>query len=259
MGESPAPGAPGRALEIAVQDVAGVRIAQDAGADRVELCVALAATGGLTPSIGLVEAAVASGMPVHALIRTRPGGFCYDAGELDVLVRDVRAVVRAGAAGVVVGALTPDGAVDQDAVRALVAAAGGASVTFHRALDVVADARAALDRLAALGVTRVLTSGGATRSIDGRDALAELAAHARGRVEVMAGGGVRVGDIGALFAAGVDAVHLSARRSVRDPGAAGPGGGSGGYDVTDEATVRAAVAARRQAHWATLGRQGVGG
>ena len=243
MGKPTAPGAPGRALEIAVQDVAGVRIAQRAGADRVELCVALAATGGLTPPIGLVEAAVATGMPVHALIRTRPGGFCYDAVELDVLVRDVRAVVRAGAAGVVIGALTLDGAVDPDAVRALVEAAGGAGVTFHRALDVVADPRAALDRLAALGVSRVLTSGGATRSIDGRDALADLAVHARGRVEVMAGGGVRVQDIGALFAAGVDAVHLSARRAVRDPGAAGPGGGSGGYDVTDEATVRAAVVA----------------
>jgi len=226
-----------------VQDVAGVRIAQDAGADRVELCVALAATGGLTPPIGLIEAAVAAGLPVHPLIRTRPGGFCYDAGEVDVLARDVRAAVRAGAAGVVVGALTRDRAVDDDAIRALVEAAGVASVTFHRAFDVVADARAALDRLATLGVRRVLTSGGATRSIDGREALAALAAHACGRVEVMAGGGVRVQDIGALFAAGVDAVHLSARRAVRDPGATGPGGGSGGYDVTDGAIVRAAVAA----------------
>lgn len=236
------------AVEIAVQDVAGVRIAQAAGADRVELCVALGATGGLTPPIGLIEAAVATGLPVHPLIRTRPGGFRYDAAEFDVLLRDTRAAVRAGAAGVVVGALTARGEADEDAVRALVEAAGGMGVTFHRALDVVADARATLDRLAALGVTRVLTSGGAVRAIDGRDALAVLAAHAHasgGRVQVMAGGGVRVGDIGALLAAGVDAVHLSARRAAPDPGAPGPGGGPGGYDVTDEATVRAAVAAAR--------------
>ncbi|WP_414696559.1 copper homeostasis protein CutC [Pengzhenrongella sp.] len=235
-------------VEIAVQDVAGVRIAQAAGADRIELCVALAATGGLTPPIGLIEAAVATGLPVHPLIRTRPGGFGYDADELDVLVRDVRAAVRAGAAGVVVGALTSEGGVDAGALRALVEAAGEAHVTFHRAFDVVPDPLTVLDRLAELGVRRVLTSGGATRAIDGRDVLATVAAHARstgGRVRIMAGGGVRVTDIGDLFAAGVDAVHLSARRPAVAPGVQGPGGGSAGYDVTDEHVVHAALAAAR--------------
>jgi len=234
-------------VEIAVQDVTGVLVARAAGADRVELCIALA-TGGMTPPIGLVEAAVGTGMPVHPLVRTRPGGFVYDPSELDVLVRDVRAAVRAGAAGVVVGALRPDREVDEYAVAALVDAAGGAGVTFHRALDVVPDRRRALDRLADLGVTRVLTSGGADRAVAGRGELADLVQHARvsgGRVQVMAGGGVRVPDIGELVRAGVDAVHLSARRAAQDLGASGPGGGLTGYDVTDEATVRAAVAAGR--------------
>ncbi|WP_146901827.1 copper homeostasis protein CutC [Cellulomonas aerilata] len=234
-------------VEIAVQDLAGVRIARDAGADRVELCIGLV-TGGLTPPIGLVEAAVETGLPVHPLIRTRPGGFVVDDVELDVQVRDVRAVARAGAAGVVVGALTAAGEVDDDAVRRLVDAAGGLPVTYHRALDVVTDRRRALDRLAALGVTRVLTSGGAARAGDGTGEIAALVRHAAGLgggVQLMAGGGVRVADIPALVAAGVHAVHLSARRPAHDPGATGPGGGAAGYDVTDEATVRAAVAAAR--------------
>jgi copper homeostasis protein len=234
-------------VEIAVQDLAGVRVAQAAGADRVELCVGLV-TGGLTPPAGLVEAAVETGMPVHALVRDRTGGFVHDAVELDVLVREVRALVRAGVAGVVVGALRPDGEVDEHAVGRLVSAAGGVTVTFHRALDVVPDRRRALDRLAALGVARVLTSGGAARAADGRAALAELAGHARASgagVQVMAGGGVRVGDVPLLVEAGVDAVHLSARRPGDDRGAAGPGGGAAGFDVTDETTVRAAVAAAR--------------
>jgi copper homeostasis protein len=79
------------------------------------------------------------------------------------------------------------------------------------------------------------------------DGLTELT-HARsggGQVRVTAGGGVRVADVPALVAAGVDAVHLSARRPAHDVGAAGPGGGASGYDVTDEATVRDAVAAAR--------------
>ena len=95
-------------LEIAVQDVAGARVAVAGGADRLELCAALPETGGLTPSIGLlaeVVAAVPATVGVHVLVRSRPGGFTYTADELAVQVSDVRAAVAAGAAGVVVGAL----------------------------------------------------------------------------------------------------------------------------------------------------------
>lgn len=237
------------ALEIAVQDTDGVRIAAQVGARRVELCAALGATGGLTPSIGLVEAAVrtaaeagaADAVPVevHPLIRPRPGGFVFSAAEIDVQVRDVRAAIATGAAGVVIGALTPDGQVDAEAVRALVAAAGGRDVTFHRAIDVVEDVTAALDQLVALGVARVLTSGGAPSSIDGVERLRAMAAHAAGRVQIQAGGGVRPQDVEALVGAGVDAVHLSAKRTLSDDGGPGGGGGSG-YDVTDLDVARAA-------------------
>lgn len=230
-----------RTLEIAVQDVVGARAAVAAGADRLELCVALAETGGLTPSLGLIEACVAAvGVGVHVLVRPRPGGFEHDAGELAVMVRDVEAGVAAGAAGVVVGALR-HGRVDDAAVAALVSAAGGAEVTFHRAFDLVPDVAGALDRLAGLGVTRVLTSGGARRTVDGLDRLAATVAAAAGRTQIMAGGGVRPADVPAIVATGVDAVHLSASAHREDPG--GPGGGSGGRTVTDPALVAAARAA----------------
>jgi copper homeostasis protein len=232
-------------LEVAVQDAAGARTAVAAGADRLELCVALAATGGLTPSAGLVRHAVraARGAGVHVLVRPRPGGFVYSAEELAVQVTDVRAVLDAGAAGVVVGALTPAGTVDAAALAALVEAAGGAEVTFHRAFDVVPGRDAALEVLAAHGVRRVLTSGGAPRAGEGVDALAALTGRARELgVEVMAGGGVRTDDVAALVGAGVDAVHLSARRTVAGDGGPG-GGGDGGHDVTDAGLVAAARAA----------------
>ncbi|MEU2202728.1 copper homeostasis protein CutC [Isoptericola sp. NPDC019482] len=233
----------GVALEIAVQDVAGARVAAESGADRLELCAALAGTGGLTPSTGMVAAVAdalrGSGVGVHVLVRPRAGGFVFAADEVDVQVRDVRAVLDAGADGVVVGALTPDGEVDGAALAAFVAAAGGADVTFHRAIDQVPDPVAALDLLARAGVRRVLTSGGAPRAGEALDVLAALAA--RGSelgVEVMAGGGVRVGDVPALVGAGVHAVHLSAKRTVAADGGPG-GGGAGGYDVTDPEVVAA--------------------
>lgn len=247
------------ALELAVQDPVGALIAARVGAARVELCTALGATGGITPSTGLLEATLdalrvtgdPSGTGVHVLVRPRPGGFVYDSVEVAVQTRDARAAVASGAAGVVVGALLPSGVVDAAAVRVLVEAArsadAGAEVTFHRAIDTLADPVAALDALAALGVTRVLTSGGAARAIDGLDQLAELAA--RGRelgVQIMAGGGVRPEDVAALVGAGVSAVHLSAKRVVVDDGGPG-GGGDGGYETTDEAVATAAAEALRDA------------
>lgn len=237
------------AVEIAVQDVAGVRVALAAGADRVELCVALG-TGGLTPSAGLVAAAVeeaaGAGRPdlVHVLVRPRGGGFVYDADELDTTLADVRFARRAGAAGVVVGALDGTGRIDRAALERFVAAAGDLDVTFHRAFDTLADQDTAAETLIDLGVTRVLTSGGAARSIDGAGRLRALAQRVGGRLQVMAGGGVRVQDIPELIAAGVDAVHLSARQTVSGP-SSGPGGGGAHYDITDPLTVRAAVAATR--------------
>ncbi|WP_245993084.1 copper homeostasis protein CutC [Xylanimonas allomyrinae] len=236
----------GIALEIAVQDVAGALVAARHGAQRIELCVALAATGGLTPSAGLVaavaDALAGTGVGVHVLVRPRPGGFVYDDAEVDVQVRDVRAVLDAGADGVVVGALTADGQVDAAVLDALVAAARGADVTFHRAFDVVGDRAETLRALHRAGVRRVLTSGGAPSAGAGVAELARLAPVATSLgIELMAGGGVAPDDVAALVAAGVDAVHLSARRSVAGDG--GPGGGDGARDVTDAAVVAAAAAA----------------
>ncbi|BAH49495.1 copper homeostasis protein CutC [Rhodococcus opacus] len=230
-------------LELAVQDVAGARIARRAGASRVELCTALGATGGLTPSIGMIEAVAAQGIAVHPLIRCRPGGFVYDADEIAVMARDIRAAMGAGASGVVVGALTPGLAVDRDALARLLDGIDpyAVEVTFHRAMDVVDDRATALDALARSGIIRVLTSGGAQRCIDGLDALSAMVAHAHGRIQVMAGGGIRVDDIAAVAGTGVDAIHLSARRTVADSG--GPGGGSGGYDEVDDTLALAAAAA----------------
>jgi copper homeostasis protein len=239
----------GLAVEIAVQDPAGVRIALDAGVDRIELCSALS-TGGLTPSAGLIAAAVAQAEAaerpgfVHVLVRPRGGGFVYSAEELDVTIADILGARAVGAGGVVIGALDASGAIDADATARFVEAADGIEVTFHRAMDAVADPLGALETLIGLGITRILSSGGEARSVDGVGMLAALAAEASGRIQVMAGGGVRVSDLQAIAATGVDAVHLSARATVTGT-ISGPGGGDDSYDVTSPDVVRDAVAALR--------------
>lgn len=237
------------ALEIAVTSPAGAIVARDGGADRVELCVGLE-LGGLTPSQALVEATHETGIPAHALVRSRPGGFVYDDDEIDLMVREARTVLRSGAAGVVVGALRPDGSLDVEALARFVDAArsvsAAAEVTLHRAIDHAADPVAAVAALEALGFTRVLTSGAAPTAVAGAATITRMVA-AAGAVQVMAGAGVTPADVPALVATGAAAVHLSAKRPAPDSAHAGvPMGGAddgSAHFLTDLDVVRAARAA----------------
>ena len=237
------------ALEIAVTSPPGAIVARDGGADRVELCVGLE-LGGLTPSQALVETTHETGIPAHALVRCRPGGFVYDADEIDLMVREARTVLRSGAAGVVVGALRPDGSLDLDVLARFVDAArsvsAAAEVTLHRAIDHAADPVAAVATLEALGFTRVLTSGAAPTAVAGADTSTRMVA-AAGSVQVMAGAGVTPADVPALVATGAAAVHLSAKRPAPDSAHAGvPMGGAddgSAHFLTDLDVVRAARAA----------------
>ena len=223
-------------LEFAVEDVSGTQISAAVGATRVELCAALFATGGITPDMRMVHMACEVGLPVHVLVRPRPGGFAYTPGELRIIERDVVAVLRAGAAGVVVGALAPDGGPDAIALTRIVAVARtqnpAAQLTFHRAFDAALAAGAnpavALGRLQDAGVNRVLTSGGGTDCAQGFGMLARLVELARDHapgVQIMAGGGLTADLVPRLITAGVHAVHSSARPRPASPPAAGAGGG----------------------------------
>lgn len=227
------------AFELAVQDAVGIRVAAELGVDRMELCSALS-LGGLTPSAGLIAAAAASGIPTHVLVRPRAGDFAYDDAERDLIVEDVRRARAQGAAGVVVGGLRGS-VIDEELMLRVVAAADGAPVTFHRAFDNLSDLDAGLDRLTALGVTRVLTSGGAARAEDALAVLSRLVTRADRGIEIMAGSGVRSDNVARIAATGVDAVHASAKRAVTGrPGVAlGSASSDGaGYETVDADEAR---------------------
>lgn len=228
------------AFELAIQDATGVAIATRIRPDRTEVCAALG-TGGLTPSPALTEAAAATGVPAHVLIRPREGGFVYDTDEQSLILADVRLAFRLGAAGVVIGALEPDGALNTNLVRRIIDAAEGREVTFHRAFDQVDDRLGTLDTLDALGITRVLTSGGAARAADALDELRTLVAQGTS-VQIMAGGGVTSTNAATIAATGVAALHASAKRRVHDAlhvslGVDAPAGETG-YATTDENEAR---------------------
>ena len=232
------------ALEIVVDDAEGLATAAAAGVDRIELCSALA-LGALTPSAGLMGRAARCGVPVIAMIRPRPGDFLYSSGELAVMLDDIAAARAAGLAGVAIGVTRPDGRLDGPAMARLAQAAFGMEIVIHRAFDVTPDAAEALELALSLGITRIMTAGHAPDAPAGVAGLRALVQAARGRCEIMAGGGVTAADAPALIAAGVDALHASC--SVMRP-VSGPLGAlriAPDRMATDPAAIRALQAAMR--------------
>jgi len=209
-------GRPKPTLEIAAGSLASALAAQEAGADRVELCEGLE-SGGTTPSYGtLASARERLRIPLFVLVRPRAGDFLYDARETEVMLRDIDLCVRLGCDGVVVGALDADGGIDQPLCRQFVAAAGPLQVTFHRAFDAARDPAQALEQVVALGCRRVLTSGGRATAIEGGDTLAALVRQAAGRVSVMPGAGLDAGNVATLArATGAHEFHASCKAPRR--------------------------------------------
>jgi copper homeostasis protein len=202
-------------LEVAADSIGSALAAQAGGAMRVELCGGLDG-GGLTPSFGtLAVVRDRLTIPLYVLIRPRVGDFVFDAAEVEAMRRDVEQCVRLGCDGVVLGALDPAGEVDMATMRVLIAAAGSLGVTFHRALDVSADPRRALEDVIALGCERVLTSGARETAEEGVGLIAELVRQAGTRLSVMPGSGVSDANLARLRAlTGAREFHGSARGTL---------------------------------------------
>lgn len=195
-------------LDAALASVAG-------GARRLELCAHLD-VGGTTPDAGLVREVVdAVPVPVFTMVRPRGGTFVYGEAEVDAMVRDIRLMRAAGAHGLVFGALSTDRTLDDAVMRRLLSHARPLPVTCHKAFDETPDLLAALDTLVALGVDRVLTSGGRPTAAEGTAMIAALVARGGEAITVMAGGRVRADTVAALvWQTGVREVHA---RVIREP------------------------------------------
>ena len=182
-------------VEAAVDSLDDALAAVAGRADRLELCANLG-VGGTTPDRALlVQVLERVDIPVLVMTRPRGGSFVYTPAELDRMRRDIETALQLGAAGVVLGALDGNKHIDVEQTRSLLRVAAGAPVTFHRAFDRTLDLFVALDTLVSLGVTRVLTSGGAPTASEGADMLTALVERAGDSIEILAGGGVRASNV----------------------------------------------------------------
>ena len=207
-------------IEVCATNIQSALVAQKAGADRIELCMAIDG-GGVTPSPGLIRnARRLLDIGIHALIRPREGNFCYTRTELDLMLDDIRFCRDAGLDGVVIGALDTHSDPDLPKIQAMIEAAGPLHVTFHRAFDFVRRPEQALEQLLELGVGRILSSGQAATAYEGRFFLKKMLEQAAGRIVMMPGAGINSANIREIAATtGAQDFPLPGRQKVVQPAA----------------------------------------
>lgn len=203
-------------LETIVASLDDAREAAAGGADRLELCSALA-LGGLTPSLGTLRSIRQEiGLSLMCMIRPREGGMAYSEAEFTTMLADAELALEAGADGLVFGFLDSSGEVETARTRRMVRLAEQASgperrieAVFHRAFDVTRRPEIAVKQLIDLGVTRVLTSGRAPTAKEGIGQIRRMVDISAGRIEILPGGAITDKDVRQILReAGVNQVHM---------------------------------------------------
>ena len=207
-------------VEICVQSLEGAIMAQECGADRIELCGALE-VGGLTPSMGLFnEVKRQINIPVHVLIRPRVGGFHYTPQEIKTMIQDVQLFTESGAEGIVIGALERDFTLDKKTMQQLITTAKSVNpkthITAHRAFDWTPDPSAAAQILTELGCQTLLSSGQAGSAVQGLELLTTLDRRFGAQLTIMPGSGINAQNRKIFAQAGFKAIHASASTIISE-------------------------------------------
>jgi copper homeostasis protein len=205
-------------LEVCIDSVESAIAAEQGGAKRVELCADLL-EGGITPGAGLIASVRRHiSIDLFVMIRPRGGDFFYSDLEFEVMQEEIARALELGANGVVLGLLDLDGRVDVARTRALVELAAPLPVTFHRAIDMTPDLKAALEDVIETGAARILTSGGAPSAPEAIDVVSRLVEVAGSRIGIMPGSGLKAKNITAIAqATGAHEFHTSARSAIPSP------------------------------------------
>jgi copper homeostasis protein len=207
-------------LELAALTLDDLRLAEEGGADSVELLHNLA-VGGLTPSLDLVrEAREHARIRLHVMVRPTARDFIYTPDEIAQIVDAVGWFKQLGVDGIVFGAQTESGRLDVDLIARIAATAAPIPLTLHRALDTCADPIGALQRLIGV-VSRVLTAGGAENAWQGRFRIREWVEKFGSHMRFVACGGIQLDQAAEIaLASGAHELHIGG--AVRTNGRVDP-------------------------------------
>ena len=205
-------------LEVCVDSLTSARAAITGGANRLELCGALA-LGGLTPYTELLrQIRRESDIAIRCLMRPRAGDFLYTPEEIQLMAAQIRELKDAGADGFVIGCLTPEGDLDKEAMKPLIEAADGKGLTLHRCIDVSRDPVKTYLEAGELGIDTVLTSGAKGNCLAGLDTIGQLLdlRDTQNGPEVLIGAGVKAPVIETIRARypQARAFHMSGKMDV---------------------------------------------
>ena len=198
-------------IEVCANSVQDCLVAQNEGADRIEL-ISASYLGGLTPTTTVLDIAIENGVkiPIMAMVRPRGGGFCYSEIEKEQMFREARELLKHGAKGIVFGFLTEDRKIDWEETEKMINLCKSfeAESVFHRAFDCSDETEYNIQRLIALGCTRVLTSGLGANVDKGTELLKLLQEKFGDRIEILAGAGISTENIESIIKkTGVTQVH----------------------------------------------------
>ncbi|MBT6766056.1 MAG: copper homeostasis protein CutC, partial [Prolixibacteraceae bacterium] len=121
--------------EACVETFEEAKLAEQKGANRIELCSDLA-NDGLTPTSELMNKTTSKlKIPVMVMIRPLAGNFIYSKKEIIQMKSEIDQAKKAGATGVVFGLLTSENTIDIENPRILAEYSKPLPVTFHKAID----------------------------------------------------------------------------------------------------------------------------
>ena len=202
-------------LECCVDRLASAINGEKGGANRFELCANLV-IGGTTPSLTLFrQVRKHTNLPIHVLIRNRFGDFCYNDDEIEEMCDSIKTFADEGADGVVVGALTPEGDLDERALKKFIEAAGKAKVVLHRAFDMCREPFTALEKSKEMGFDTILTSGQKESCVEGSPLLKELIEKAGNGINILVGAGVSADAIKKVYeVTGATNYHMSGKKVI---------------------------------------------
>ena len=182
-------------IEIIAISLADAQMAEQAGANRIELVSGIA-EGGLTPSYGLIEQVINKiSIPVNVMIRPHSQSFQYKEEDMQVVLKDIEVCKQLGVKGIVFGSLNEHHEINESQLQAVIQVADGMDITFHRAFDEVADQHQALNTLMRYPqISRVLTSAGANKVWEAKESLQALVAYKmlnrEAKISIMPGSGL---------------------------------------------------------------------
>jgi copper homeostasis protein len=209
-------------VEVIVTNVKEAILAEEYGANRLELIHAFA-DGGLSPALSLTtEVCSAVNIPVSVMVRPHAKSFVYSDGDMQQILTEIDYIAeKSKAANIVFGSLDGSGDIDFKQLERVLGFIELAKLglTFHRAIDVCNNTLKSfgeLQQYAGTNLKRVLSSGGKATAELGVEELSQMQQLVKpSGVKLLIGSGVTPSNAQVLSCKiGVDEIHIGT--GVRD-------------------------------------------